>query len=384
MAMIGNSSGFLWRRDPTGLYHQAMKSLLRSLVALGLTAFTASALVPMVSAQAAIAPVKGIAILVDNQTSFSDSAALTQARSLFSYVKSLKATGVQLDFPISTPSVTSNTLSASTQAPSPKRLASIISLARSQGLNVQVRPLLDESTLAPTYFRGDLAPSNLTLWFSNYFNVLRPYLVTAKSSGVQSFSIGSELTNLYENPYPNATVARNQALWAKLIKSVKKVYSGTLIVAHNFNGLTPVANTKFGFDAYGPVTSLDDSASVSALTSAIQNNWTQGASFSKYYTSIQSPFSADYVEEVGISAVSGMYATPWKTSFTNPTIDRSIQANWFAANCNAFFNLKMAGIYFWMVSFPGYSLTRDMSQDPANWYNTSADTAIKNCFARTR
>ena len=361
-----------------------MARQMKTLLTLGLTAITASVALPMVSAQAASTPVKGIAILLDGQTSYSDSSALTQARSLFSYVKSLKANGVQLDFPISTPSVTSNVLSTSPQAPSPQRLASIISLARSQGLNVQVRPLLDESTLAPTYFRGDLAPSNLTLWFSNYFNVLRPYLVVSKSSGAQSFSIGSELTSLYENPYPDATVPRNKANWAKLVTSVKKVYSGTLIVAHNFNGLTPVANTKFGFDAYGPVTSLNDSASVGDLTNAIKNNWTQGASGSKYYTSIQSPFSADYIEEVGISAVSGMYATPWKTNFTNPTINRTIQSNWFTANCNAFFNLKMAGIYYWMVSFPGYSPTRDTSKDAANWFNTSADTSIKNCFARTK
>ncbi len=361
-----------------------MERRFRTSVAIGLTALTSLSFLPMAEAQATTKPIKGIAIVLDGQASYSDATALTQARSIFNYLGKLNATGVQLDFPITTPNVTSNTLSPSAQAPSPSRLASIISLARSVGLNVQVRPLLDESTLAPTYFRGDLAPSNVGLWFTNYFSVLRPYLVASKSSGAQEFSIGSELTSLYENPYPNATVARNKTQWAKLVTSVKKVYSGTLIVAHNFNGLTPVASTKFGFDAYGPVTTLDSSASVSSLTSAITNNWTQGSSNAKYYTSIQSPFSADYVEEVGIAGVSGMYATPWQTTFSNPTINRSIQSNWFTANCNAFFNLKMAGIYFWMVSFPGFSPTRDNSNDAPNWYNTSAESAIKSCFARSK
>jgi len=340
---------------------------------------------PVGSAQASTAPIKGIAIYVDGQAGYSDASALTQAQSVFSYVKALKANGVQLNFPISTPGVKATSFSVGNVSPSTRRLSSMIRLARSLNLNVQIRPLINESTLAPTYFRGDLAPSNVTTWFKNYLAVLRPYLIVAKSAGAQEFAIGSELTSMYQNGYApaaNPLAPRNAKSWASLISSVKKIYNGALIIAHNFNALTPVANTKFGFDAYGPVTSLDANASVADLTNAIKNNWTQGASSGKYYTSIQAPFSSDYVEEVGISAVKGMYATPWVTQFSNPSIDRSIQSNWFSATCNAYFSLKMAGIYFWMVSFPGYSPSRDTSHDAATWVNTSADQAIQDCFSR--
>ncbi len=364
-----------------------MNFRMRCGLALAAVVCSTSPLVPLISAEASTAPIKGIAVLVDGQGAYTDASALVQARTVFNYVKSLKATGVQLNFPISTPSATSNTFTTTSQAPSAARLGSMIALARSLKLNVQVRPLIDESTLAPTYFRGDLNPSNVATWFTNYLGVLRPYLAVAKSSGAQEFALGSELTSMYQNPYSpaaNPLAPRNTKLWASLITSVKKIYGGTLIIVHNFNALTPVANTKFGFDAYGPVTSLGPDASVSELTSAIKNNWTQGPSQAKYYTSIQSPYSSDYVEEVGISAVKGMYATPWSTKFTNPTIDRTIQSNWFTANCNAFFSLKMAGIYFWMISFPGYSANRDTSHDAPNWFNTSVEGAVKSCFARSK
>ena len=67
----------------------------------------------------------------------------------------------------------------------------------------------------------------------------------------------------------------------------------------------------------------------------------------------------------------------------NPVIVRSNQANWFAANCNVFWQLKMPSIYFWELSFVGFYPTRDDSADLDNWMATKTADVIRSCFKRT-
>jgi hypothetical protein len=316
-------------------------------------------------------PQLGIAVVVDNQSEFTTPQALAQAKELFTYVKSLKANAVALNFPFYMTSLTSSDPTSGAGTPSPARIAALTMLARGMGLQVQLRPYLSEANFPPPDWRGMIAPKNLRAWFTNYLTFLRPYLVVAGSTGVTSFCIAAELTSMLN--YLN--------YWIPLVNRAKSIFGGEIIFSENFPPpLETLPGTELGWDAYTPVVlSSDAQATVANLTKGDLANY-QSPGF-------QATPEQTTLEEVGISAVSKAYLTPWMTPSNvgfpqGAPIMRFIQTNWFAAACNAFWTLHMKGIYFWVLYLAEFSPTENDSSLYPNWMDTPTATAIKSCFAR--
>src|SRR5581483_7865581 len=85
--------------------------------------------------------------------------------------------------------------------------------------------------------------------------------------------------------------------------------------------------------------------------------------------------------EVGIAAVRGAEAAPFKHSWPGKPIDGKVQANWFSAACHAAAAAHLGGIYFWSIglstNFPGPTLANSL-----NWGGGSPGAkAISSCFA---
>jgi hypothetical protein len=312
-------------------------------------------------------PQLGIDVVVDNQNYYTTPQSIAEATELFAYVRSLHANAVDLNFPFYMTSLTSSDPTSGAGTPSPARIAALTMLARGMGLQVMLRPYLSQYNFPLAEWRGEIAPKNLRAWFANYWAFLRPYLVVAGSTGVASFSIAAELTDMQN--YLN--------YWIPLVMRAKSIFGGEIIYSENFPPpLETLPGTQLGWDAYTPVIlSSDAQATVANLTKGDLANY-QSPGF-------QATPEQTTITELGISAASKAYLTPWNTGFPQGTpIMRFIQTNWFAAACNAFWTLHMKGIYFWALYLSGFSPTENDSSRYANWMDTPTATAIKSCFAR--
>lgn len=337
-------------------------------------ALLASGLLPSVASSTvtrrtrpAFRPQLGIAVIFDAQNRLDDAQAGAQAVTLFRYIKSLHANAVSLNFPFYMASSTSNVPKAASFTPSPGRMAEITAIARQFGLSVQFRPFLSEPNLKDAS-RSLIHPSNLALWFANYWQFLQPYLVAAKQAGAASFSIAME----------NASLLSDLKGWLPLVRKSEATFGDQIYYSSNHVPYETVPMTKFGYDAYQPIPLKSDSqATVANLTAGFEANLaTIGFALQPADTTL---------EEVSILAVSGAYRQPNVFRYRPGTrVDRMIQANWFTAACNAVWHFHMAGIYYWSVSAAWFSPTRDDAHDPGEWINTASQHAIAACFSRTR
>ena len=75
-------------------------------------------------------------------------------------------------------------------------------------------------------WRGDLNPSNRSLWWDNYSLFIQHYAEVAEDAGADFFVIGSGLTNL-----EGAVNSDDITEWEDLITAVKAIYSGSIIYA---------------------------------------------------------------------------------------------------------------------------------------------------------
>ena len=84
--------------------------------------------------------------------------------------------------------------------------------------------------------------------------------------------------------------------------------------------------------------------------------------------------------EVGIAAVQGAFAAPYKHKWPGKPVDESVQAQWFTAACHAAEAAHLGGIYFWSVNLS----TKQSAPTPnaaGNWAKGAGAIAISKCFA---
>jgi hypothetical protein len=338
-----------------------------------LVAGVATGLVPGVASSTpksrttpAFTPHLGIDVVLDGQNQLDDAQVATQAVKVFLYVRSLHANSVSLNFPFYMTSSTSNVPERWNSTPSPARVAEITDIARKFRLSVLVRPYLSYSNLKPPS-RSLINPSNLPLWFANYWTLLQPYLVAAKQSGADSFSIAME----------NASLLGDLKDWVTLVSKAKAIFGNEIYYSSNHLPFETVPMTKFGYDEYQPILLKNDSqATVANLTAGFETNLTTpGFPLQPADTTL---------EEVWIAAMSGAYRHPNDYEFPPGTpVERWIQANWFTAACNAFWHFHMPGIYYWAVYFQLFTPTENQTNNIGGWINTASQKAIASCFSRT-
>ncbi len=324
------------------------------------TTTTSTTLPPVVSSY--VIPLRGIDL--DDYADGTSIAALTpEAATTMNYIKSLGANSVSIAFPIYTASLTSNTISLGATTPTPADLNVLIAAAKTNGLSVALRPLLNETNLRPAW-RGVLAPSNRALWFTNYLKVMSPYLALAQADKVPTFQVMSELESLNGDVHVKA-----------LLAGAAKIYKGNLQIVSSWGktGMIATAPASFAVDNYLPV-KVPPTAPVSYLVTGLTS----------YLKQFKWPVPATKVNfaEVGISAQDNAYYFPSvSTLFAgNTVLNPQVQVNWFKANCAVVRTNKMLGISFWAIDFPGSPTAPATLANPSR-FSPQAAQEISYCFS---
>jgi hypothetical protein len=281
---------------------------------------------------------------------------------ILDYVVGLGANSLAVTFPIYTDGPQPTRVYTSDETPSPERVADVVARARTRGLRVTVRPLIDEANIAvvPGQWRGSIKPVDVDRWFQSYGDVIAPYFAT----GEDEFVMAAELESLQgESDH-----------WQALERAARAVFPGLISDTFNWNGFAtgdlPTLDS-YGVDLYTPV-DLDDDATVDQLTYALV-----GA----INATPEQVRQALVVHELGIPALSGVYRIPWHWGTEGGPIREDIQANWFTAACRAVQLTGLHGIYFWMLDSNIDPLTaQPADQPPSSFVGRLGETSIRDCF----
>jgi Ca-dependent carbohydrate-binding module xylan-binding/RTX calcium-binding nonapeptide repeat (4 copies) len=149
---------------------------------------------------------------------------------------------------IFTQTYTSNdVLSHPAKTESMANLAQAITEAHALGLSVLLKPLL-----TPLDGRGQssLAPTDISAFFASYQTQIIEYARLAQATGVETLSIGNELSSLSGEQY--------RAYWLDIISAVREVYDGQITYAAATDEANRVsfwdAVDIIGVNAYPPLT----------------------------------------------------------------------------------------------------------------------------------
>jgi len=293
----------------------------------------------------------------------------------------LGANTIALAFPLYTSSLTSNRVAPrlvcgneNYQTPPPGLLASIVQRAHAAGLEVFLRPLIDQESLfreSAKDWRGILAPTNLGLWFRNYVAAIRPYLVMAQSNHVEHVAIETELDSIADAPN-----------WTSAIATSREIYKGDL--TFNYSWRTPVTKawrpyTSLGIDAYPVVGDV----AISQTPAQLLGQWNHLLNTNPDY--VVPLLSRVTIDEIGIPAQQGAYGEPFAGSLplASHPFNQSVQLRWFTAACAFMKQHAMRGIYYfgpWVSTHRGSMLTSPSPAHPSD-IQPASRAAIKRCFS---
>ena len=289
------------------------------------------------------------------------------ARSL-NYIVSLGANSVGITFPIFTDGVEPSHVYAGAATPSTESLSVVLAAAKARGLRVMLRPEIDEQNIAAAgngAWRGTIQPSNTAGWFASYDQLLVGYARLAQRYAVNELVAGTELFSL--QTYTSQ--------WERLKSKIRAAgYEGIISYAINWNNWSYVPFSSLGLDAY-PSINAGDNATVAQL-SALLEHWLD-----------QRPHSVRTrltIQEAGIPALSGMYVHPWLWGTVGGTVNLSVQANWFAAVCQAAKASRVQGLYYWMLDSYANPAQPGPSEENSSWLGRPAEQSIRSCFESGR
>jgi len=146
------------------------------------------------------------------------------------------------------------------ETPSDASLLAAAQVARSLGMTVAFAPHVN---VRDGTFRGELAPSDRTAWFTSYRTMVEHYADLAARAGATSYVVGSELVSL----------SGDEAAWRALIDAARTRFRGRLTYAANW--VQEAESVRFwdaldevGIDAYMPLTPGDPDPTVAQLRAA--------------------------------------------------------------------------------------------------------------------
>ena len=289
-----------------------------------------------------------------------------RADRVFDYIVGLGANSVGITFPFYTDGPKPTHVYSTPETPGVDTVGIVIDEAQSRGLDVMLRPVLDEGNMlsTPEAWRGNIAPSNPAAWMSSYSTFLASYLALAQSKHIGEFVIGTELTSMTTAP---------GNLWDPVMRAARDAYSGEISYGDNWDswraGTTASPAPVTGLDAY-PALQLPDSATVAQLTDAWRGYLSNRPLVVRQQTVIQ---------EIGIAAQSGAYKKPYVWGDSKTPVNVLIQRNWFTAACQSAKSEGLRGIYFWSVD--GNADPASAAPSPSGSFIGRSDDVIKECFA---
>ena len=233
---------------------------------------------------------------------------------------------------------------------------------------VLVRPLLDDQAiqLADHYrgaWRGTLAPTSVSTWFSTYQSVLQQFATLGPSAGLDALDIGTEFDSL----------EGYTANWDAIINALRPNFSGPLTYSVNWDRSYPAFGFQLdflGIDAFFPL-NAPANASVAQLVQAWQP-WL--AKVAQTRAAYGKPL---VFTEIAVPAVVAGWTQPWNWNSTLP-ISLESQRLYYQASCQAIRPLHI-GTYWWAYYNldPTASPSTDSGFDP---YGKPAETELSHCY----
>ncbi len=224
------------------------------------------------------------------------------------------------------------------RTPSDRSLSHAIKTAKELGLTVMLKPHIDLIDKHDgSFWRADIGFNNDTdwaRWFRNYRRVIIHYARLAERTGVEIFCVGTELS---------FTTQRNDE-WVELIREVRKVFSGKLVYAANWDNFK---NVRFwneldyvGIDAYFPLSYSPD-----PTLEELKQGWRKWKNeIRDWHSTVNKPI---LFTELGYASTPSAHYAPWEGGMQgNPDID--IQAMCYEAFFQTIWNEPwFAGVYWW-------------------------------------
>lgn len=217
------------------------------------------------------------------------------------------------------------------RTPSAGSLVTAIERAKARGLRVRLRVPVD---LVDGGRRSSIRPANPRAWFASYGRRLLRFARLAEAAGADSLEVGVELENLSGGAY--------EQRWRCLVKRVRRVFTGRLSYAANWDEYRQVAwwgaLDEIGVDAYFPLMRApgSDVGSVVAAWRPYVNE----------LASVQARFNRPVVfTELGYPSTTLALVQPWAIG---GTYDAAEQQTGFAAAFRALSARSwFGGVYVW-------------------------------------
>ncbi len=220
---------------------------------------------------------------------------------------------------------------------SPDRVALVIDQAHEAGMKVLLNPHIWNNDFRE-HWRGEIWMENEAdwkAWWEDYDRYILSYANLAQDKKVDLFCVGSELV---------ACATGREADWRRLIREVRKVYTGPLIYAANWDEYDKIkfwdALDYAGIDFFPP---LIDEASPdrAAIKSAME-------SFAHRVDAFHRKWKKPIVlTEIGYKSVEWTTSRPWEWR-SGAKIDLDLQARAYEAALQVFPQQKWCrGMYWW-------------------------------------
>jgi hypothetical protein len=274
-------------------------------------------------------------------------------------------------------------------------IVTAIQEAHAQGLTVMLKPMVD---CADGTWRGDFAPTDPALWFSQYQAMMVQYAQIAQANHVEMLCIGTEYESLSGPQYTQ--------YWDNIIKAVRAVYSGPITYAATTNEVLPghagfLGNLDYiGVDAYYPLTAAVPDPTVAQLNDAWTHypaagsySWpTNGQSIVDFLHSVSTTYGKPIIfPEIGYLSYPETATRVLNDNVAGATPDPQAQANAYESFFETFSHQTswFKGAFLWQwepIANPTTgmgNLPIDLSYSPqtkpaeavmANWFGQSSTT----------
>jgi hypothetical protein len=257
--------------------------------------------------------------------------------SLLAEIVALGATHIALVVPLYQTDGASTELSLDTRlSPTLETVADTVRLARRDGLEVMIFPIVRLSAPRPGEWRGTLAPRDRDAWFASYAERLGDLAAIAAVAGAGRLVVGSELS----------TLDTDLERWSPIVDAVRSIFHGKLVYSANWDHYQRATLFDLvdedgisGYFGLREPNAPDDDATVEAGWRRVRQEletWRAGRD--------EKPF---IFTELGYRSRAGATATPWDEGpGGKPDLDE--QRRGFAAFRRAWTGSSILdGLYIW-------------------------------------
>jgi hypothetical protein len=308
-------------------------------------------------AAAAKHPAPLLGVDVYSEADYSVSATESYGSAVLPYIrKTLDAQVVGLIWDLCSPGKRSNVVAAckpdrGTASMSPTDISDLAEMARKDGLQVQMRPIIRVGPTKnwdspPLSWEGHLVPTSDEKFFKNLLKAEQPYLSVARSVGVTQFVVATELYSLpYSKWWPwfLTRAASDCHCSISYAAQYTQYFDNSKNLPHVY---------QLGTDAY-PALNLPSNASQASVTKGWEKSLAKVPESKRERTSL---------DETSIRATEGAYKDPSSWDIAGKA-DPTVQVRYFTAACETAKHYNMHAIYFYFIP---------LNDDPAHPVNYPA------------